>query len=108
MKFFVQVTSTTVVCLILQLFLPWWSIAIGAFGVAYFAGNKSFISFLAGFIAIALLWSVFAFYLDFKTDSILTAKVNQLLLVNAFILTALVGALVGGFAALTGALIKSR
>lgn len=108
MKFFIQVTTTVVVCLVLQLFLPWWSIALGAFGVAYFAGNKSFISFLAGFIAIALLWSVFAFYLDFKTDSILTAKVNQLLPVNAFVLTALVGALVGGFAALTGALIKAK
>jgi hypothetical protein len=51
---------------------------------------------------------VFAFYLDFKTDSILTAKVNQLLPINAFLLTALVGALVGGFAALTGTLFKSR
>lgn len=108
MKFFIQVISTVIICLVLQLFLPWWSIAIGTFGVAYFAGNKSFVSFLAGFISIALLWSVFAFYLDFKTDSILTTKVNQLLPVNAFILTVLVGALVGGFAALTGALIKSR
>jgi|JI9StandDraft_1071089.scaffolds.fasta_scaffold451539_1 hypothetical protein len=108
MKFFIQVISTIIVCLVLQLFLPWWSITIGAFGVAYFTGNKSFISFLAGFIAIVLLWSVFAFYLDFKTDSILTAKVNQLLPINAFLLTALVGALVGGFAALTGTLFKSR
>lgn len=108
MKFFIQVIATVIVCLVLQLFLPWWSIALGAFGVAYFAGNKSFISFLAGFISIALLWSVFAFYLDFKTDSILTAKVNQLLPVNAFILTAMVGALVGGFAALTGALLKAK
>lgn len=108
MKFTVQVIATIVVCLILQLFLPWWSIAVGAAGVAYFLGNKSFISFLAGFISIALLWSVFAFYLDFKTDSILTSKVNQLLPVNAFILTALVGALVGGFAALTGALFKAK
>ncbi|MBN8650190.1 MAG: hypothetical protein J0L67_02120 [Cytophagales bacterium] len=108
MKFFIQVIATVIVCLVLQLFLPWWSMALGAFGVAYFTGNKSFISFLAGFISIALLWSVFAFYLDFKTDSILTAKVNQLLPVNAFLLTALVGALVGGFAALTGALFKRK
>jgi hypothetical protein len=108
MKFFIQVISTIIVCLVLQLFLPWWSITIGAFGVAYFTGNKSFISFLAGFIAIVLLWSVFAFYLDFKTDSILTVKINQLLPLNAFLLTALVGALVGGFAALTGALFKSK
>lgn len=108
MKFFTQVITTVIVCLVLQLFLPWWSMALGAFGVAYFVGNKSFISFLAGLISIALLWSVFAFYLDFKTDSILTAKVNQLLPVNAFVLTALVGALVGGFAALTGALFKRK
>lgn len=108
MKFFIQVIATIVVCVLLQLFLPWWSIAIGAFGVACFSSNKSFISFLAGFVAIGLLWSVFAFYLDIKTDSILTTKINELLPLNAFILTALIGALVGGFAALTGALLKSK
>jgi len=108
MKFVVQVLATIVVCLILQLLLPWWSIAIGAAGVAYFSGNKGLISFMAGFLGIALLWSVFAVYIDIKTNSILTDKINQLLPLNAFVLTAMVGGLVGGFAALTGALFKTK
>jgi hypothetical protein len=108
MKFLIQLVSTIVVCLILQMFLPWWSIAVGAAGVAYVVGNKGSTSFLGGFVSIALLWGLFALYLDIKTNSILTDKINQLLPLNAFILTTLVGGIVGGFAALTGALAKSR
>lgn len=108
MKFFIQLIITILVCLVLQLFLPWWSIAIGAAGVAYMVGNKSFNSFLAGFLAIALLWVGLALIIDLKTNSILTEKINQLLSLNSFILTMLVGGLVGGFAALTGALIKAK
>lgn len=108
MKFLLQVLITLISCLLLQFVLPWWSIAIGAAGVAYLAGNKGFISFIAGFLSIALLWGLFAFYIDLTTSSILTDKVNQLLPVNAFALTILVGGLVGGFAALTGALLKSK
>jgi hypothetical protein len=108
MKFITQLIATMLACVILQLFFPWWSIAIGAAGVAYLVGNKSFNSFIAGFIAIALLWIGFALILDLKTNSILTHKINQLLPLNSFILTMGVGGLVGGFAALTGALFKSR
>ncbi|MBX2894308.1 MAG: hypothetical protein KF763_02615 [Cyclobacteriaceae bacterium] len=108
MKFIIQLVATMLICLVLQLFLPWWSIAIGAAGVAYVAGNKSLHSFMAGFAAIALLWVGYALIIDLKTNSILTEKINQLLPLNSFILTMLVGGLVGGFAALTGSLAKSR
>ncbi|MBX2916351.1 MAG: hypothetical protein KF856_13855 [Cyclobacteriaceae bacterium] len=108
MKFFIQLVATMLICLILQFFLPWWSIAIGAAGVAYVVGNKSLNSFLAGFVAIALLWVGYALTIDLKTNSILTEKINQLLPLNSFILTMLAGGLVGGFAALTGALFKLK
>lgn len=108
MKFFLQILITILSCLLLQLLLPWWSMAIGTAVVAYLTGNKGFVSFVAGFLSIALLWGLFAFYIDLKTSSILTEKINQLLPVNAFALTILVGGLVGGFAALTGALLKSK
>ncbi len=108
MKFLVQLTATVVVCLGLQLILPWWSIAVGAAGVAFVVGNKGLKSFVAGFLAIALLWGVFALSIDLQTKAILTDKINQLLPLHALVLTMLVGGLVGGFAALTGALIKSR
>lgn len=106
MKFLIQILLTIVVCLLLQLFLPWWTLAIGAFAVAFLFDNKSVPSFAAGFIGVALLWVAMAGYISFSTDSILTSKLNQLLPVNSFIITALVGGLVGGFGGLTGSLFR--
>lgn len=106
MKFGVQLIGTIIVCFVLQSFLPWWTMAVGAFTVAYLVGNKGAISFLAGFLGVAVLWVGMAFYIDALTHSILTEKINRLLPVNAFVMTLLVGGLVGGFASLTGALLK--
>jgi hypothetical protein len=108
MKFIIQILITIVVCFILQSFLPWWTMAVGAFTVAYLIGNKGFPSFVAGFVAISILWVGMAFYIDALTNSILTEKINRLLPLNAFVATLVVGGLVGGFASLTGALMKSR
>lgn len=108
MKFIIQVIATSVVCFMLQSFLPWWTMGIGAFVVAYFVGNKSFYSFLAGLIGVGTLWLAMAMYIDYSTHSILTEKINKLLPLNAFLLTTLVGGLVGGLNALSGALVKSR
>lgn len=108
MKFLTQLAATIVVGFILQSFLPWWTLAIGAFAVAYFADNKSLISFAAGFLGAAMLWLAMAFYLDQATHSIITEKVNRLLPLNSFMLTTVIGGLVGGFAALTGALLKAK
>jgi hypothetical protein len=108
MKFIIQVLVTAAMCFLLQTFLPWWSMAIGSFVVAYFIGNKGFVSFSAGLIGVSLLWVGVALYIDVSTHSILTEKINKLLPLNAFLLTGLVGGLVGGFAALSGSLLKSK
>ncbi len=108
MKFILQLLITIIVCFILQSFLPWWTMAVGAFTVAYLVGNKGFPAFIAGFIAVAILWLGMAFYIDALTNSILTEKINRLLPINAFVATLIVGGLVGGFASLTGALMKSK
>jgi hypothetical protein len=106
MKFLIQLLFTIVLCLLLQLFLPWWTLAIGAFAVAFVFDNKSFPSFAAGFLGVAILWVAMAGIITITTDSILTTKLNQLLPVNSFIITALVGGLVGGFGGLTGSLFR--
>ncbi|MBK7652968.1 MAG: hypothetical protein IPJ20_22600 [Flammeovirgaceae bacterium] len=108
MKFITQLIVTSVVCFILQSFLPWWTIAVGAFTVAYLLGNRGFSSFAAGFIGVAILWIGMAFYIDVLTHSILTEKINRLLPINAFVATLLIGGLVGGFASLTGSLVRSK
>ncbi len=108
MKFIIQLLITTAVCFILQSFLPWWTMAVGAFTVAYLMGNKGFPSFLAGFLGVAVLWIGMAFYIDALTHSILTEKINRLLPINAFLATLIVGGLVGGFASLTGSMMRSK
>jgi hypothetical protein len=120
MKFLIQVIATIIVCFLLQTFLPWWTMAIGTFGVAYLVGNKGAASFWAGLLAIGLLWLGMALFIDYSTHSILTEKVARLLPeihfrrigftypTNAFFLTFLIGGLVGGFASLTGSLLKAK
>ncbi len=108
MKFIVHMAVTVVICFILQSFLPWWTMAVGSFAVAYFMEQKGFASFGAGFLAVALLWLGFAFYIDVATHSILTEKINRLLPINSFVLTLLIGGLVGGFSSLTGSLLRAK
>jgi len=82
--------------------------ALGAFVIGYVVGNNGYLAFLAGFLGAGLLWLGMALFIDIATHSILTQKVNQLLPVNAFLMTVLISGLVGGFAALTGSLLKSE
>ena len=79
---------------------------IGAFLVGFVFSNTGFKSFAAGFIAIGVLWLGLALFIDNATQSILTEKIGQLLPLNIFLLTSLIGGLVGGFASMTGSLLK--
>lgn len=108
MKLLFQILSTIVGCFIAQTFLPWWTMAIVAFAFGYYFNLSSGLSFLAGFLSVGLLWLVKAFYIDITTQSILTEKINKLMPLNVFVLMIIVGGLVGGFAALTGTILKGK
>jgi hypothetical protein len=108
MKFFVQIAATIALCFLLQTFFPWWTMAIGACAIGFAVPNKGYVSFGAGFLAVGLLWLGMAIYIDQTTQSILTEKVNKLLPLNSLLLTMLIGGVVGGFAALTGALARAK
>ncbi|MEQ8361358.1 MAG: hypothetical protein RIF39_15360 [Cyclobacteriaceae bacterium] len=106
MRFIIQIIITAIVCFMFQKLFPWWTMAIGAFLVGFVFSNTGFKSFLSGFISIGLLWLGLALYVDNATQSILTEKISQLFPLNLFVLTSLIGGLVGGFASMTGALLK--
>jgi hypothetical protein len=108
MKFLYQTIITAALAFVLQSFLPWWTMAIAAAGVGYYFGTKGLLSFSAGFLGVGLLWLGMALFIDVSTHSILTEKINKILPLNSYLLTTLIGGLVGGFAALTGTLIKSK
>lgn len=106
MKFVAQILTVALVCLALQLFLPWWSLAIGAFVVGYLFAMNGWASFAAGLLGVGLLWFGMAWYIDYTTQSILTTKVALMFPTKnvplLFLATSLIGGLVGGFASLTG------
>ncbi len=106
MRFTIQLLITAIVCFMFQKLFPWWTMAIGAFLVGFVFSNTSFNSFMAGFIAVGLLWLGLALYVDNITQSILTDKVNQLFPIGIFVITGITGGLVGGLASMTGSLLK--
>ena len=108
MKFLYQTIATMIGCYATQYFLPWWTMAIVAFGLGYAFQNKGAISFIAGFIGVGLLWFIVAYRIDMASQSLLTEKINRIFPLNVFVLMITVGGLVGGFAALTGALMNQK
>ena len=111
MNFLKQTLFTSALCLLLQYFLPWWTLVFGAFAAGFWFGNKGWVSFLAGLTGVGLLWFLTAMYIDVQTQSILTEKVARLFPTKTpallFLMTAIIGGLPGGFAALTGSLLRS-
>ena len=111
MKFFISLILTILLSFAACLFFPWWSIAIAAFVVAALIPQKPGKAFLTGFIALFLLWGGLSFWISNNNDHILAHKVSQLILKmdNPYLLifaTALIGALVAGFAALAGSYLR--
>ena len=92
-------------------FLPWWVVAIAAFLAALFIGKTSGKSFWAGFAAVFIVWTVLALFKSVPNDHILAGRVVQLFPIPhhwilLLVITAVIGGLVGGMAALSGVLLK--
>ncbi len=111
MKFFaIQLITTVLTCFLLQTFFPWWTLVIGAFAGGYLFGKNGWSAFLAGLLGAGLLWFLMAMLIDVQTQSILSEKVAKIFPTKTpallFLLTATIGGLPAGFAALTGSLLK--
>ena len=113
MKIFLSVILTALLAFVAGLFLPWWGIAIAAFLVALLIPLGGGRAFVAGFAGIFILWAVLAWWIDMKNQGILSAKIAELFPLGGssillILVTAFVGALVGGFAAMTAGFLRSR
>jgi hypothetical protein len=111
MKFIASVLLTALLSFAACLFLPWWSIAIAAFAVAALIPQSAAKSFLIGFTALFLLWGGLSFWISNNNEHLLAHKVSMVLLKmdNPWVLifaTAFIGALVAGFAALSGSFLR--
>jgi len=111
MKFLASTISIALLAFSLGLFLPWWSIAISAFLVPIFIPIAPWKAFLSGFLALFFFWGLMTYIISFRNGFLFTHKISLLILkadnpILLIILTAFLGALVAGFASLSGSLTK--
>lgn len=111
MKFIVAILLSAFLGYVAPLYLPWWSFAITSFVVAIVIHQKGWKAFAAGFLALFLFWGIYAFLIDNANGHLLSVKIAQLLPLNGsyillILITAFIGGIISGFAALTGSLLR--
>ena len=113
MRLLVAIILTALLSFVAGIYLPWWGIAIAAFisilVVPLRSGGQSF---LAGFLGVFLLWALLAWWIDLKNEHVLSTKVAAIFPLGGsslaiILITALIGALVGGFAAMSGSYLRT-
>ncbi len=107
MKFSIAVLVTGLLGYGFGLFLPWWSIALAGVLTGFFIQQNRFLSFLSGFLAVALVWGGMSYFMSSANEHILARKMSMLILKKdstylMIILTAVLGGLVSGISSLTG------
>lgn len=109
MRFPVQMIVIAILGFFLELFLPWWCIAIAAFAGGLLLTTRW--NFLAGFLAIGILWVGKALITDLSSDSELADRVARIFMLHnkalLLLITFLLSGLVGGFAAMTGGSLRN-
>lgn len=111
MKFLASTFCIALLAFSLGLFSPWWSIAVAAFIVPLFIQQQPWKDFLSGFIALFLFWGIMTYLIDVNNGSLFSHKISLLILktdnpIALIGVTALIGAIVAGSAALSGSLTK--
>jgi hypothetical protein len=112
MKFATAVVLIMLLSFISGLFFDWWVMAVPAFLVSVLIEQLPWKAFLSGLLAILLLWSGLAFWIDTRNESILSARIGELLGIGGssfllILITGLIGGLVGGFASLAGSYLRA-
>lgn len=110
MKFIVAVIIIAVLGFAAELFFPWWSMTLVAALVAFAVKLRPGTGFLAGFAAIGLLWLTAGLWIDMANQHLLASRMAQVFhlsgAITFILVAAFAGALTGGFAAWSGALLR--
>lgn len=97
---------------LLNLFLPWWCIAIPGLIFGYLFKENAAISFVWGFLALFLLWGGQSLYVHIANDGILSGRIADMLGVGSplvvVLITAVLGGAVSGLATMTGSLANQK
>lgn len=113
MKFILSILLVALVTYAVGIYgdLPWWGFVVTNLIIAVALPIKPVQSFLAGALGVGALWAGLAFGIDLANNHILSTKVAQILplggsYVVLILVTAIVGALLGGLASLTGSFVR--
>jgi hypothetical protein len=113
MKFLIAAILTALLSFIVGIFISiWWFFAVIALLVALLVHQRAGKAFFAGFLGLFILWFVLAFWMDNANGGVLSVRIASLLPLGGsrwalMIVTALVGGLIAGFAALSGSYLRS-
>jgi hypothetical protein len=113
MKFLVTILLIALLAFVAGLYLPWWSVALAAFLISAIFRQSPGKSFVAGFLGIFLLWGILAFSIDMANQHVLSKKIAEILPLGGsssllVLVTAIVGGLTGGLAALTASFLFDK
>ena len=113
MKLIVAIILTALLSFAGGLYFPWWSIALAAFISALLIPMRSGKAFLSGFLGVFILWALLAWSIDIKNQGILSKKIAEIFPLggSSFLLilvTAIIGALVGGVAAMSASFLRGK
>jgi len=111
MKFILALLLTATLCFLAGLRLEWWSIAIVSFLVALLIPQKIGGAFVSGFVGVFILWATLAIWIDSRNGNMMSYKIAELFKLGGssvllILVTALIGGLVGGFAAMAGSSLR--
>jgi len=91
-------------------FLPWWAAAIIAFVAAFICASTPHRYFWSGFMGVFVAWTILALLKTIPNKNILATRVSHLFQlpnwISILVVTAVVGGLIGGMGALSGALVR--
>lgn len=105
MKTVIAIVSIFIIGALFNLFAPWYTIAVIALVVAAIFNESAGTTFLSGFIGVFALWLFTAITKTWGNEGILVERMSELIGVSGFLLyliTALMGGIIGGFSALSG------
>jgi|SRR6185436_4955707 len=113
MKFITAIVLTALLGFAGGLWFGWWIIAVAAFIIALVVHQRAGKAFLSGFLGIFLLWAILAVWIDMKNEHNLSKRIAEVLPLGGssvllILITAFIGALVGGFGAMTGSYLRSN
>src|SRR5438477_1066926 len=111
MKLLVAIILTALLAVVGSLYFPWWIIAVAAFISVLLIPMGRGKAFLSGFLGIFILWLVLAWWIDIKNQHVLSNKVAEIFPLGGssillIFVTALIGGLVGGLAAMSGSYLR--